>query len=442
MVARITYPGSLLNALNYHEQKVKKGKAEGLHAENFLLEINQLNFYDKLERFKNLMELNTRAETKLLHVSLNFDPSEKLSIEELTQISTTYMDKIGFGNQPYLVYRHEDAGHPHIHILTTTIREDGGHINTHNIGRTKSSEARVAIEKEFGLVVAAGRNNRQIFGIEPVDVQKCVYGKSETKRSIINVLDAVINHYNYTSLAELNAVLKSLNVIVDRGKEGGRIYQTKGLVYHLLDKDGNRAGVPVKASSIYSKPTLTFLENKFTENELERDRFRKNLRNIIEPIVARSMGLQELIRELRKEKIETVLRRNDKGLIYGITFIDHKSKSVFNGSDLGKQFSAAAIQTKLSGQEVKENRITKEGTVKAKPQISGDPNNKATSTAKTPLQARDTPGEQKTIETGRGKDQSALADMAQQLLQPEKAANYIPFELRKKKKKKKSKLGL
>src|SRR5689334_4733599 len=121
MVSKITFPDSLLDALNYHEQKVQKGRAELLQAENFLPE-------------KDQMERNTRAKTKLLHVSLNFDPSENLSKKELVQIATDYMNKIGFGDQPYLVYRHEDAGHPHIHVLTTTIQQDCKRINTHKIG--------------------------------------------------------------------------------------------------------------------------------------------------------------------------------------------------------------------------------------------------------------------------------------------------------------------
>ena len=50
------------------------------------------------------------------------------------------MNKIGFVEQPFLVYKHEDAGHPHIHIVSTTIKGDGSRINTHNIGRNQSEK--------------------------------------------------------------------------------------------------------------------------------------------------------------------------------------------------------------------------------------------------------------------------------------------------------------
>src|SRR5664279_5275770 len=116
MVAKITIPKSLEAALNYNEQKVQKGTAQCLHAANYLNEAKKMNFYQKLNGFEKNNKLNKMATTKTLHVSLNFSPSEKLSDSKLTEIASVYMNKIGFGEQPFLVYRHEDAGHPHIHI--------------------------------------------------------------------------------------------------------------------------------------------------------------------------------------------------------------------------------------------------------------------------------------------------------------------------------------
>src|SRR5450432_104318 len=114
MVTRIKTSKSLSQALNYNEQKLKQGKAELLSASGFLKEINQLSFYDKLWHFQRLTSLNERATTNTLHVSVNFHESEKLDNDVLIQIADTYMNRIGFGDQPYLVYRHHDYGHPHV----------------------------------------------------------------------------------------------------------------------------------------------------------------------------------------------------------------------------------------------------------------------------------------------------------------------------------------
>jgi hypothetical protein len=340
------------------------------------------------------------------------------------------MEKIGFGKQPYLVYEHFDAGHPHVHIVTTNIREDGSRINTHNIGRNQSSKAREEIEQEFGLVKAEGRNSRITKGIEQVNAEKIVYGKSETKRSVINVLDAVIKQYKYTSLAELNAILKQYNVLADRGHEDGRIYKTGGLVYRVLDDQGNKVGVPIKASSIYSKPTLAKLEERFMENKEARKADRLPVRDKVNLTLEKSVNLQQFMRELNKIGIATVLRRNEAGFLYGITFIDHKSKSVFNGSDLGKTFSAAAIQERLARQNPQpENTLNPVPDIKTK-----EPSKEDTHTKKAEM----LPGEDKTIHFDQPGKTPSL-DLLEDLMQSEKGGSSIPFELRKRKRKRKRK---
>jgi hypothetical protein len=349
MVAKITIPKSVECALNYNENKVQKDTAECLHASNYLNEVKNMNFYQKLNAFESLNSLNKRATTKALHVSLNFDPSEKLSNDKLIEIASIYMEKIGFGEQPFLVYKHNDAGHPHIHIVSNTIRGDGSRINTHNIGRNQSEKARKEIEQEYGLIKAERQQQFAKQSIKPVDVEKAIYGKNEIKRSISNVVSVVFSQYNYTSLTEFNAALKQFNVIADRGKEEGRIYKSRGLVYRILDTEGNKVGVPIKASSIGCKPILDNLEKKFVVNESAREQLKQRTKNIIDECFQSSPGsMRNLVAALDQKQIYTVLRQNAEGRLYGITFVDNQNKCVFNCSDLGKTYSLAALQTKLA----------------------------------------------------------------------------------------------
>lgn len=421
MVVRIKSPHSLQRALNYNEKKVQKGQAECIHAGNYLLNPEQMNIYQKMERLQYLISQNERAKkSNTLHISLNFDPSEKLSREKLTEIAQVYMEKIGFEQQPFLVYQHNDAGHPHLHIVTTNIQSDGKRIDTYNIGRNQSEKARKEIERAFGLVIAQRKTMEQATGIKPVQVQKVQYGKSETRRSITNVLNAVLNHFKYTSLAELNAILKQYNVLADRGNEKGVIYKTNGLLYRLLDDKGNKIGVPIKACMIYSKPTLKSLKKKFEENELTRQPDKKKLKAAIDWTLAKKPAdLEKLITALQKEKIQTILRQNKDGLIYGITFIDYRTKSVFNGSDLGKQYSIAGLQQKLSEREQNAERSVSElknqpasAQVKEIPKIRNE-------------HESETPDQQ--------------SNLLKELIGSEKTFNRLPHELIKKKKRKRNK---
>lgn len=422
MVAKINIPRSIEAALNYNEKKVQKGRAVCLQAANYLLEAHAMSFYQKLAGFKNRNSLNERATTKTLHVSLNFDPSEKLPENKLQQIANDYMQKIGFGEQPYLVYKHEDAGHPHMHIVSTTIRADGSRINTHNIGRNQSEKARKEIEAAYGLVKAERQQQVRSLLIKPVEINKVIYGKSETHRGISNVVDKVFSSYRFCSLPEYNTALRQFNVVADRGKEEGRIYQNRGLVYRVLDEAGNKTGVPIKASSIGCKPTLDNLEKKFTANQAAKEALKPFVKAKLDECLSKSPStVNELTELLNQKNIYTLLRQNAEGRLYGITFVDNQSKCVFNGSELGKGYSVAAIQSKLANPSV---------------EIAGkhiDDDDRKTS---------GTVGKELHIEKNIGKS-VAIAPSKDNLLNilitPEQQFGNTPYSLLKKKRKKKRK---
>ena len=414
MVAKITVPNNIKRALNYNEQKMKEGVAECIYAHNFLKDAEQLNFYEKLNRFEGLISLNKRASTNTVHISLNFGLNENIEREKLAEIASVYMAKIGFAEQPYLVYQHLDAGHPHIHIVTTNIQNDGKRISLHNLGRNESTKARKEIEIAYKLVKAEEQRKQQSSEIKPVNAQRVNYGKSPTKRGIVNVLDAVLPKYKYASLAELNAVLKLYNLVADRGKEEGIIFRKGGLVYRVLDDGGNKIGVPIKASSIYNKPTLTFLETKFKENELLKQENKKSLKTSIDWIMVKPpKSLQAFKTALEKEKINLVIRQNDNGIIYGLTYIDQNTKCVFNGSDIGKEYSAKAILGKCGIVQLIPGQ-----NKSAEPEILNDKKELAHEPDKHHEQLQDS---------------SNLLDI---LMTPKEEYNYLPYELRKQKKRK------
>jgi hypothetical protein len=255
------------------------------------------------------------------------------------------MEKIGFGDQPYLVYKHNDAAHPHLHIATTNIKPDGKRIDIHDIGRKLSEPARKELEIEFNLVKAEGRNLSNPLEIKPADLAKIVYGKSPTKRAITNIVNAVVRTYKFTSLAEMNAVLKQFNVIADRGREQTLMFQKNGLMYSIINEKGEQVGVPLKASSIYNKPTMANLEKRFSQNHEKRQALKEPLKEDIKSVFEKYITISKatFISELAKQNINVVFRQNEQGFAFGITFIDNERKAVFNGSDLGKDYAAKAM---------------------------------------------------------------------------------------------------
>lgn len=422
MVAVIKTGHSIHRIVNYNENKVKEGVAECIAAVNYPKDVADLSLTNKLNRLLKQAALNENVSRNSVHISLNFDRSETLSKERLQEIAETYMEKVGFGGQPCLVYQHHDAGHPHIHIVTIKVREDGSRIDTQNIGRNQSEKARKEIEQSFGLTRAEGSKQNQVNELKRVNISKVQYGRSETKKAISNVLNSVLHNYKYTSLPELNAVLRQYNVIADRGSENSRIFKNNGLMYRILDEQGNRVGVSIKASDFYNKPTLSFLEGRFQHNESHRQPYKARVKNAIDLSLLKQPGLnlQELIKALEKEGINTVLRKNGNGLIYGITYVDHRTKCVFNGSSLGKQYSANAIQErcKLINPETLRAAIQTSDKGKVSDSISYNHQHNSEHPSTNP----------------------EITDLLENLLQPEHALSFIPHQLKKKGKKKKRKI--
>ncbi|MGV3505516.1 MAG: relaxase/mobilization nuclease domain-containing protein [Adhaeribacter sp.] len=367
MVAVIKTGTSISRAFHYNERKVEAGVAECLKAANYPMDAEDMTRSNKLNMLLHQAALNKNVTCNSVHISLNFAPSEKLTPECLGEIADTYMDKIGFGEQPYLVYQHHDAGHPHVHIVSLCVRADGSRIPLHNIGRNQSEKARKEIEISCGLVKASGKSQGKGEEIKPVPPRMVQYGRTETKQAIAQVLDAVVKNFHYTSLPELNAVLRHYQIMADPGTEKSRVHQHHGLTYSALDGDGKKIGVPIKASDFPNKPTLKYLERKFRVNEELRQPHKTRVRNAIDLALLKqpNHSMQSLIAALEKEGIYTARRETAAGMIYGLTYIDYKTKCVFNGSDLGKSYSAKGLQERCRQEETVQSQTGFKASVEA-----------------------------------------------------------------------------
>lgn len=415
MVAVINTGHSLRSIFNYNENKVAIEAAECIGEGNYPMDLDQLSASFKLNFLLNQLELNENVTRNSVHISLNFDPSEtNLSKEKLNEITSVYMAKIGFGAQPYLVYQHHDSGHPHIHIVSIKVKADGTRIDMHNIGRNQSESARQEIEKAFGLVQASGRGKHMESACKAVDIRKLTYGHIATKKAVSDVLRNIIPNYKFTTLGELNAVLNLYNVTAESGKENSRVFQHKGLLYRILDEQKKPVGIPIKASRFYNKPTLKNLEIKFETNKKLRVLHNKRIKNAIDLAFLKQnkISLRDLEITLQNSGITAVFRKNEQGLLYGITYVDHTSKCVFNGSALGSTYAAKGILERCG--------IAKDSSYNFTSSLSKKVKNNAVT--------KDNSGFISAIE---------LQKIIDSVLQPEFASDHIPHQLKNKKKRRK-----
>jgi hypothetical protein len=356
MVAMSEPSRNARQTLLYNEEKLGQSQARFLGAFNYWQEDAQLTFDDKLQRLQDLSVLNERSQAKTVHLSLNFHPDDQLTDKTMRQIAAEFMKKIDFADQPALVYRHLDAGHPHMHVVTTNIRPDGSRIKNdlrsprhlmeicaglevrHHLTHAISSPSdvrRLAQRERPGQISGPTQRNTP-------SPQRLHYGQSPTKTGIAGVLDYVLDKYVYTSLDELNAVLSLYRVRADRGSEQGQMYRNRGLYYRMIDEKGMKIGAPIKASAFQQKPTLRYLERQFILNQAKEQ---KNLQRIRAGVIWSLAGdappsLGAWKDELLKEQIQVVMPvRPGQGFYY----VDFSNYTVYRDTHLGPDYTAAAI---------------------------------------------------------------------------------------------------
>jgi hypothetical protein len=351
MVARITPTKSIAKTLSYNEEKVTQGKAELIRAGNFLQDKNNLSYADKLHRFQHLTELNARSQVKMWHATLNFQPGEKLSNDQLIAIADRYMSGLQMENQPYLVYRHEDANHPHIHIVSSLIRPDGSRIDTNRMANRLSEPTRKAIEKEFHLQPARRQSKSPV--PNPDQVRK-INPDSETPvtQSMDRVLGMVTRHYNFTNRHEFNAILRGYNLIAETGNPGSKTHQHHGIYYTALDDHGNKISPPVMASRLSGRPTSATLNEKFRQSRSARTDGLVSVRQRLDWILDQQPPtLRETVSQLQRDGIEVVTPpangRNPHEQIY----VDHRTRIAISGEALGPAYTAAGIAKSIQPQK-------------------------------------------------------------------------------------------
>jgi len=311
---------NIKGALSYNEQKVRQGTAELILASRFGRDINDIGFSEKVLRFEKLNQMNPKSKTNTLHLSLNFSQEDQLSDEKLQLIAFDYMERIGFGAQPFLVYKHSDTSHPHLHIVTTTIKPDGKAIYLHNLAKRKSEPARKAMEKEYDLVKAEGRK---------------LSTSIKSSNTISNTVSRIVSEYKYTSLEELNSILRQYNIVADPGEPGSFLSKKGGLVYCRIDENGYKTGKAVKASSIYKNPTLKVLQMHFERNAFSKPFFKKKVQGAVVDILHRASNTAEFLEMLEKGNIGCSIRYGSGRNITDVGFVHKDTKTIFRIEELG-----------------------------------------------------------------------------------------------------------
>ncbi|MGO1788496.1 MAG: relaxase/mobilization nuclease domain-containing protein [Sphingobacterium sp.] len=262
MVAIINEVADMAKIVHYSEQKILQQDARCLDCGNLPLDVDHLDEHTKIALLTNRAIRNRAVRLNSLHITLNFPPSEhRLTDEVMTRIAHRYMDLLGFGQQPYLIYRHLDTAHPHLHLVSTPIRSDGTRIVMHRIGVRRSQPAQKQIEEEFNLLPSApgsvdrvnsiNRENNQYFSVKG-------YIEKQT--------ELLINEPRITDFEQWNVVLGRLGIRAFKKEPSSPNTEKTGLSYALIDENGRSTSMGIPASKLSTQPKMANLLKIFEEN--------------------------------------------------------------------------------------------------------------------------------------------------------------------------------
>ena len=340
MVAKISIGNSLYGALTYNGEKINKEKGRLLDTNKIYNDgSGSVDIHRAYEDFMRWIPTSSRTERPMMHISLNPHPDDVLSDTDFTRLAHEYMEKMGFADMPYMIYKHSDIDRHHVHIVALRVGTDGRCISDRN-NFYKNKKVCRELEKEYGLKVAEREKITPDMPIKKVDPS------GDIKRQVANTVKMVGMRYKFQTLGEYNAVLSLYNIRCEQtdGRVNGREYH--GLVYFATDDEGKTIANPFKASRLGKFASRTAIDSRFEKAKDKIDV--APTRSSVADVLTRATDQADFTSKLKDCGIDVVFRYTDEGRIYGVTFIDHNTMTVLNGSRLGKQFSANALNERFN----------------------------------------------------------------------------------------------
>lgn len=324
--------------LSYNQEKVKEQEAKVLMSNRVMMNRDgSVNMYLANQSFAPYLDANKRTEKPVVHISINPHPEDEVSDEMYIDIAQSYMQKMGYGDQPYIVYKHEDLDRKHIHIVTVNIDENGKKIDD-SFEKRHSKDITREFETTYNLHTAEKKKRTD----DLPTLKRVDYQSGDVKKQIANTTKALIKNYRFQSVNEYNALLSLYGVTVEvvKGELEGKAYN--GLVYSAIDAKGEKVGNPIKASVMGKSVGYDALQSRlqYSAKYMKENKVFDSPKLIVGSAIENYSDKQNFLNDLAKNGMNVIFRENAEGRIYGATFIDHQNRIVFNGSKMGKEFSA------------------------------------------------------------------------------------------------------
>lgn len=343
MIAKINSGASIFGALSYNLDKVEELNASVLYTNNMIEDTTSgaaVSMRNAMLSFEMYLLANRKTLKPVVHISINPALEDTLNDEQYINLVSDYMQQMGYKDQPYIVFKHNDINREHIHVVSVKVDQDGRKIDD-RYEKLRSMKICRDLEVKYGLKQITDEKSQDVSQfIKPID-----YRQGDIKRQMSNTIRSVIENYRFQSLGEYNAILTCFHIQSKYVKAEQKDNLYHGIIYSTTDHKGNLVGNRIKSSRLgkfcgYQALSKAMLK---TTSGLKQTSVPYKAKSVIEKVKSESVTKAQFIEKLKENNIDILLRINDEGKLYGVTFIDHTNKIAFNGSRIGKEYSANAM---------------------------------------------------------------------------------------------------
>ena len=337
MVVKINAPVAHCSiSVRYNESKVDAGQASVLFTMNIPDPSNPMATFEEYERG------SLRCEKMSFHASIDPSVNDKMSDKDIEEFAKKLMEKLGYGDQSHIVYKHSDIDRVHYHIVSVRVDKEGRKINDSN-ERKRCHQILKELAAEFGYKVGNGQKTDS--RMEEFGVYKGFTPKAGNYSRQIEMLVSHAMRYHFTTEPQFRMLMNTLNVDFDYKKRGGAEY----LVFYGLDpKSGRRCtgGISGKSLAVPSVDEIRKHTQECKGEALKKEKGRVG--SIVRSLFPHSASEEHFRRMLEKTGISVHFSKTEDGRIFGATFIDHTAKCCFKASELHKITAAMFEEQRLT----------------------------------------------------------------------------------------------
>lgn len=335
MVVKINAPAPHCSAsIHYNETKVEEGKAAVVYSQG----LDPLHPLVTLERYERG---SIRCEKMSFHMSVNPSVTDGMTQDQVVEFTKEMMEGLGYGSQPFIVYRHNDIDREHYHVVSVRVDENGRKIPDHQ-EHARCQKLMKELAPKYGFKVGKGEDEGEKEKSKEdklLDYQRFDPSKGEYMKQFEELVEQAMK-YHFTTTEQFKMLMRQFGVEVDYKK----VRKETMMTFAGIDpQNGQKCTAPIPAKDL-KVPSLEEIQQHIEDAKKEkRDREKKRVANLAR--IALQHGTSELHtrRILRKKSIGVVFSKTDKGQIFGVTFIDHQTRCVFKSSEL-KGISAGLFE--------------------------------------------------------------------------------------------------